>query len=60
MAEPIVEHRGHKRAAKGYSIPEVVEAGLRINDIMKHRIRIDPRRKSKYAANVDLLKKRTQ
>jgi len=51
-----IQHRGHQRKAKGYSAAEVVEAGLTIQDVMKNKIRMDPRRKTKYAENVKALK----
>ncbi len=52
----IVEHRKKKRKARGYTAAEIVEAGLTIQDLAKHNIRMDPRRKTKYAENVKKLK----
>lgn len=51
-----INHRGHKRNAKGYSAAEIVEAGLTIQDVQKHKIRMDPRRKTTYKENIDELK----
>jgi ribosomal protein L13E len=52
----IVEHRGQKRKARGYTMKEIVEAGLTIEDLQKLRVQIDPRRKTKYPENVKELK----
>lgn len=51
-----ITHRGHQRNARGYSAGEIVEAGLTIQDVMKHKIRMDPRRKTTYKENVAELK----
>jgi len=52
----IVEHRGHKRKARGYTAAEIVDAGLTIEDVQKLNICMDPRRKTNYKENVKALK----
>ena len=52
----IVKHRGHVRKARGYTAAEIVEAGLSIEDLSKFKIKMDPRRKTKYPENVKTLK----
>jgi len=51
-----IEHRGKKRKGRGYTAAEIIEAGLTIEDVQKNNIRMDPRRKTKYADNVKELK----
>ncbi len=51
-----VEHRGKKRKGRGFSIPEVVEAGLTWVQCAQLKLRVDRNRKSSYKENVALLK----
>lgn len=52
----VVEHRGKKRNARGFSIAEVVEAGLDWKDLPRLKVRIDKKRSSVYKENVKSLK----
>jgi len=52
----IVRHRGRTGKARGYTAAEIVEAGWNIEDLSKFKIRMDPRRKTKYPENVKTLK----
>lgn len=54
---PTVNHRGKKRKARGYTAAEIVEAGLTVQDLAKHKLRMDPNRRTTYAENVKELKK---
>lgn len=56
--ESIVKrHENRIRCGRGFSINELKEAGVTLEQIRKLKIRIDRRRKSKWPENVDRLKK---
>ncbi|RLG74910.1 MAG: 50S ribosomal protein L13e [Thermoprotei archaeon] len=46
-----------RREGKGFSLPEIKEAGITIDIAKKLGIYIDMRRRSKHKENVELLKK---
>ncbi len=46
-----------RRKGKGFSLPEIREAGITIDIAKKLGIYIDMRRRSKHKENVELLKK---
>ena len=51
-----VEHRDKKRKARGFSVPEVVEAGLTWVDCARMKLPLDPKRRTSYKDNVAQLK----
>ncbi|MBI4147004.1 hypothetical protein HY489_06745 [Candidatus Woesearchaeota archaeon] len=55
--QPIVEHRGQQRKAKGYSCKEIEEAGINCQQFCKLKLPWDSRRSTSYKQNVDQLKK---
>ena len=60
MEKPIVYHPGtrrrEKRVGRGFSIGELKEAGLTLNDAKRLGIYIDKRRRSTHEENVKILK----
>ena len=56
MNKATVEHRGHKRKAKGYTCEEMKEAGMTCAQFDDLQLHWDSRRKTKYAENVKHLK----
>ncbi|MBP9019847.1 MAG: hypothetical protein KBG04_08535 [Bacteroidales bacterium] len=51
--------RGRIRIGKGFSRPEIIKAGIDINDIRRLSIPFDKRRKSTYLENIEILKSLT-
>jgi large subunit ribosomal protein L13e len=45
------------RGARGFSLGELKEAGLTVDQARKFRLPVDPRRKSKHEENIRKLKK---
>lgn len=59
--DPPYVTRVHKRKflarpGRGFSIPELRQAGLTINNARTLEVHVDPRRKTAYVGNIDLLK----
>lgn len=52
----IVDHRGQRRKARGFSVAEAVEAGLTWQDCARFKVRLDPKRSTSYKENVKTLK----
>lgn len=46
-----------RREGRGFSLPEIKEAGITVDIAKKLKIYIDKRRRSKHKENVELLKK---
>ncbi len=51
----VVEHRGKKRKARGFSAGEIVEAKLSWTDCARLKLRMDPKRSTVYKENVKVL-----
>jgi large subunit ribosomal protein L13e len=54
---PIVISKGKRRKGKGFSLPELKEAGINLQEAKKLGIYVDKRRKSVYEENVEYLRK---
>jgi len=54
---PIVISKGKKRKGRGFSLAELKEAGISLQEAKKLRIYVDKRRKSVHEENVEYLKK---
>ncbi|BFI74877.1 50S ribosomal protein L13e [Sulfurisphaera ohwakuensis] len=65
MVEPIVKRPHYRfeirkkdtKVGKGFSLKELKESGLSVQEAKKLGIRIDKRRKTSYPENVEALKK---
>lgn len=57
---PVVKRSMKTRKGKGFSKAELRDAGLSVNDALKHRLPIDPRRSTKHEENVKTLKTYTK
>lgn len=51
-------HKGRflARPGRGFSIPELRQAGITINHARTLEVHVDPRRKTAHVGNIDLLK----
>lgn len=56
-AEPrVFKAREKKRGGKGYSREELKKAGTNMNEALKLRIPLDPRRKTAHEENIEAVK----
>jgi len=54
--EPIVRRRARERTGRGFSIPELAEAGLNTGEARQLGVPVDQRRGTSHKVNIETLK----